>query len=182
MSAGRETPAAGSGGSAAWLVTGCSSGIGRHIALAALAKGHRVAVTARNPSAVADIVAEHPELAVALALDVTDREQVAGAVEATERELGGIDVLVNNAGYGYMAAIEEGEDEEVRAMFDTNYFGVVAMIKATLPGMRRREGGCLQESLQSVPAHGASLSGLLRGRLRTQCLGLAQAGDACRRM
>jgi NAD(P)-dependent dehydrogenase (short-subunit alcohol dehydrogenase family) len=126
---------------AAWLVTGCSSGIGREIALAALAKGHRVAVTARNPTAVEEIVAEHPGRAVALALDVTKGDQVEHAVREAERAFGGIGVLVNNAGYGYMAAVEEGEDDEVRTMFDTNYFGVVDMIKATLPGMRRRGSG-----------------------------------------
>ena len=125
----------------AWLITGCSSGIGRHIALAALARGHNVAVTARNPTVVGDIVAEHRDRAVALALDVTDRDQVAHAVGETERAFGGVDVLVNNAGYGYMAAVEEGEDDAVRAMFDTNYFGVVEMIKTTLPGMRRRGRG-----------------------------------------
>ncbi len=127
--------------STVWLITGCSSGIGRDIALAALTKGHRVAVTARNPSAVEDLVAQHPEQAIAVALDVTDRDQIAAAVRETERVFGGIDVLVNNAGYGYMAAVEEGEDDEVRAMFDTNYFGVVDMIKSTLPGMRARGSG-----------------------------------------
>jgi NAD(P)-dependent dehydrogenase (short-subunit alcohol dehydrogenase family) len=123
------------------LITGCSSGIGRDIARAALTRGHRVAVTARDPAAVEDVVAEHAERAVALALDVTNRLQVLRAVAETERAFGGIDVLVNNAGYGYMAAVEEGEDAEVRAMFDTNYFGTVEMIKATLPGMRRRGRG-----------------------------------------
>ena len=125
----------------AWLVTGCSTGIGREIALLALARGRRVAVTARNPAAVEDIVAKHPDHAVALALDVTSHAQVADAVRDAEQAFGGIDVLVNNAGYGYMAAVEEGEDAEVRAMFDTNYFGVVDMIKAALPGMRRRGSG-----------------------------------------
>jgi NAD(P)-dependent dehydrogenase (short-subunit alcohol dehydrogenase family) len=124
-----------------WLVTGCSTGIGRQIALAALARGRRVAVTARKTSAVADIVAAHPEQAIALALDVTDRAQISRAVRAAEDRFGAIDVLVNNAGYGYMAAVEEGEDAEVRAMFDTNYFGVVDMIKAVLPGMRSRKRG-----------------------------------------
>ncbi len=124
-----------------WLITGCSTGIGRHIALAALAKGHRVAVTARKTSAVEDIVAAHPEQAIALALDVTDRAQVKRAVDEAENRFGAVDVLVNNAGYGYMAAVEEGEDAEVRAMFDTNYFGVVDMIKAVLPGMRSRKRG-----------------------------------------
>ncbi|MGE4608410.1 MAG: oxidoreductase [Myxococcota bacterium] len=126
---------------AGWLITGCSTGIGREIALAALAKGDNVAVTARNPAAIEDIIAKHPDQTVPLALDVTSRDQVAHAVRETERAFGGIDVLVNNAGHGYMAAVEEGEDDEVRAMFDTNYFGVVAMIKATLPGMRARGSG-----------------------------------------
>ena len=126
---------------AVWLITGCSSGIGREIALAALAKGHNVAATARDPRAVEEIVAKYPGQVVAPALDVTNRDQVVQAVRETESAFGGIDVLVNNAGYGYMAAVEEGEDAEVRRMFDTNYFGVVEMIKATLPGMRRRRSG-----------------------------------------
>jgi NAD(P)-dependent dehydrogenase (short-subunit alcohol dehydrogenase family) len=124
-----------------WLITGCSSGIGREIATAALARGHRVAVTARNAEAVADLVAAWPEQALALALDVTQRAQIAAAVAETERHFGGLDVLVNNAGYGYLAAVEEGEDEQVRAMFDTNYFGAVDLIKAVLPGMRARGNG-----------------------------------------
>jgi NAD(P)-dependent dehydrogenase (short-subunit alcohol dehydrogenase family) len=126
---------------AAWLITGCSSGIGREIALAALAKGHNVAATARNPAAVGEIAAQYPGQVIALGLDVTNRDQVVQAVRETERAFGGIDVLVNNAGYGYMAAVEEGEDAEVRRMFDTNYFGTVEMIKAALPGMRRRGSG-----------------------------------------
>ena len=124
-----------------WLITGCSTGFGREIALAALAKGHRVAVTARNPSAVEDIVEPNAERAIGLKLDVTDRDQIDAAVAATLDRFGAIDVLVNNAGYGYMAAVEEGEDEEVRRLFDTNYFGVVQLIKAALPGMRERRRG-----------------------------------------
>jgi len=125
----------------AWLITGCSSGIGREIARAVLASGQRATVTARNPAAVEDLVADHPERALALALDVTDREQAAAAVSATEAAFGAVDVLVNNAGYGYMAALEEGEDAEVRALFETNYFGVVELIKQVLPGMRARGRG-----------------------------------------
>jgi len=124
-----------------WLVTGCSTGIGRAIAAAALARGHRVAVTARRPEAVADLVEPHPDRAVALPLDVTDRTQIAAAVEATTTRLGPIDVLVNNAGHGYMAALEEGCDAEVRRLFDVNFFGAVDMIKAVLPGMRERGRG-----------------------------------------
>ena len=124
-----------------WLITGCSTGIGREIARVVLARGERAAVTARKPDAVADLVEAHPQRALALALDVTDRAQIQAAVAATERTFGAIDVLVNNAGYGYMAALEEGEDAEVRRLFDTNYFGVVDLIKAVLPGMRARKQG-----------------------------------------
>jgi NAD(P)-dependent dehydrogenase (short-subunit alcohol dehydrogenase family) len=124
-----------------WFITGCSTGIGREIARAALEAGHSVAVTARDASAVADFAEEFGERAIALPLDVTDRVQITVAVAATEEAFGGIDVLVNNAGYGYMAAVEEGEDAEVRKLFDTNYFGVVDTLKAVLPGMRERRAG-----------------------------------------
>ncbi|MCE2391863.1 MAG: SDR family NAD(P)-dependent oxidoreductase [Proteobacteria bacterium] len=130
-----------SGGPSVWLVTGCSTGIGREIALAALSRGHRVAVTARDPARVEDIAARHPGRGLALRLDVTRSEQVESSVRETEAAFGRVDVLVNNAGYGYLAAVEEGEEAEVRELFETNYFGVVAMIKAVLPGMRRRGSG-----------------------------------------
>ena len=126
-----------------WLITGCSSGIGRETALAALAAGHQVAVTARRPETIADITAQTATTgrAIALPLDVTDRQQIADAVTATVEAFDGIDVLVNNAGYGYMSAVEEGEDHEVRRLFDTNYFGVVDTLKAVLPIMRRQRSG-----------------------------------------
>ena len=94
-----------------------------------------------SPEAVRDLVDAHPGRAVAAALDVTDRAQVAAAVAAAEAAFGGVDVLVNNAGYGYLSAVEEGDDAEVRALFDTNFFGAVDMIKAVLPGMRARGDG-----------------------------------------
>lgn len=124
-----------------WLISGCSSGIGRELALAALGAGHRVAVTARDITKVNEIAATAPGRALALTLDVTKPEQVRNAVAATERAFGGIDVLVNNAAYGYLAAIEEGDEAEVRALFETNYFGMVTMIKTALPGMRARARG-----------------------------------------
>lgn len=124
-----------------WFITGCSTGIGREIARAALEAGHSVAATARNASSVADFVEVFGDSAIALPLDVTDRDQIAAAVAATEAAFGGIDVLVNNAGYGYMAAVEEGDDAEIRKLFDTNYFGVVDTLKAVLPGMRARRSG-----------------------------------------
>ncbi len=100
---------------------------------------------------MADIVAEHPERALALPLDVTRREQVAAAVAAAEEAFGAVDVLVNNAGYGYMAAVEEGEDEAIRAMFDTNYFGALHMIQAVLPGMRARGPPCRSPAWRPPP-------------------------------
>ena len=129
------------GGPPVWLVTGCSSGIGRAVASAALERGQHVVVTARDAATVADLAAGAPGRALALPLDVTRPEQVAAVVAEAERAFGRIDVLVNNAGYGYLAAIEEGEEDEVRALFETNFFGLVAMIKAVLPGMRARGAG-----------------------------------------
>ena len=124
-----------------WLITGCSTGIGREIANLVLASGQRAAVTARNPDSVADLVAAYPDQALALALDVTENMAVIAAVNKTQQHFGTIDVLVNNAGYGYMSALEEGEDAEVRKLFDTNFFGVVDLIKAVLPIMREQKSG-----------------------------------------
>src|ERR1700712_5026223 len=97
-----------------WLITGCSTGFGRELAKLVLARGWRAVVTARNPAQVADIAEGHGERALVLALDVTDRAQIAHVAAEAARHFGRIDVLVNNAGYGYLAAIEEGEDDAVR--------------------------------------------------------------------
>ncbi|WP_406816443.1 oxidoreductase [Mycobacterium sp. M23085] len=124
-----------------WLITGCSTGFGREIARVALQAGHSVVVTARRAEAVADIVDDFGDRAVATALDVTDAGQIAAAVSVADTAFGGIDVLVNNAGHGYLSSVEEGEDAEVRKLFDVNYFGAVDMIKAVLPAMRARRSG-----------------------------------------
>ncbi|MCP2031330.1 NAD(P)-dependent dehydrogenase (short-subunit alcohol dehydrogenase family) [Okibacterium sp. HSC-33S16] len=126
-----------------WLITGCSTGLGRALATAVLAHGHNAVVTARDVTSVSDITDTAPESALALALDVTDPAQVAAAVAEAERRFGTIDVLVNNAGYGYRSAIEEAEPEDVQRLFDTNVFGAVAMIRAVLPGMRERRSGAI---------------------------------------
>lgn len=144
---------------AAWLITGCSSGIGRVLAENVLKRGYRVALTARNPATVADLQAQYPQRSIALALDVTNREQVKQVVAQVEREFGAVDVLVNNAAYGYLAAIEEGEDHELRAMFETNFFGALEMVKTVLPGMRARKDGHIinvssQAGLVSMPGTG----------------------------
>ncbi len=124
-----------------WFITGCSTGFGRELAQHVLGRGGRAVVTARDAARVQDLAGEAPGRALALSLDVTQPEQVKAAVKAAEQTFGAIDVLVNNAGYGYMAAIEEGEDEEIRAQFEANVFGLVTMTQAVLPGMRARKRG-----------------------------------------
>ena len=128
---------------ATWLITGCSTGLGRALAEEVLGGGQNAVVTARDASAVQDLVEAHPETALGLALDVTDPAQVTAAVARAEERFGRVDVLVNNAGYGYRAAVEEGDDADVRTLFDTNLFGAIAMIKAVLPGMRARHTGTI---------------------------------------
>ena len=126
-----------------WLITGCSTGLGRALAQAVLAHGHNAVVTARNVNAVKDIAADFPGTALALPLDVTDKEQIGSAVQQAQARFGGIDVLVNNAGYGYRAAVEEADDADIRQLFDTNLFGAVDMIKAVLPDMRAKRSGAI---------------------------------------
>lgn len=128
-------------GKPVWFITGCSTGFGRELARLALERGWNVVATARDPAKLAELVAGHEESALALRLDVNDKGQVHEAARQAEAKFGRIDVLVNNAGYGYLAAIEEGEDEPVRAMFETNLFGLIEMTKAVLPGMRKRRSG-----------------------------------------
>jgi NAD(P)-dependent dehydrogenase (short-subunit alcohol dehydrogenase family) len=126
-----------------WLITGCSTGLGRALAQTVLAHGHNAVVTARNVNAVKDIAADFPGTALALPLDVTDKEQISSAVQQAQARFGGIDVLVNNAGYGYRAAVEEADDADIRQLFDTNLFGAVDMIKAVLPDMRAKRAGAI---------------------------------------
>jgi len=134
-----------------WLITGCSTGLGRAFAEAVLDHGHNAVVTARDVSKVRDLAAKYPATALALALDVTDDTQVSAAVDTAEDRFGAVDVLVNNAGYGYRAAVEEGEDDAVQRLFDTHVFGSVRTIKAVLPGMRARRSGTIV-NLSSIGA------------------------------
>ena len=122
-----------------WLITGCSTGFGRELSRVLLQRGYRVVVTARNPATLDEFVPAGNALVAAL--DVTVPQQIADVVRQAEERFGQIDVLVNNAGYGYLSAVEEGEDDEVRAMFETNVFGLANMTKAVLPGMRARRRG-----------------------------------------
>ena len=126
-----------------WFITGCSTGFGRELAKLVLNRGYRAVITARDPRTVEDLAASREGRALALKLDVTSKADVAGAVKTAEAKFGSIDVLVNNAGYGYVGAVEESEEDEVRAMVDTNFFGLARMIRAVLPGMRQRRHGCI---------------------------------------
>jgi NAD(P)-dependent dehydrogenase (short-subunit alcohol dehydrogenase family) len=125
----------------AWLITGCSSGFGREIALAALAAGDRVLATARKPDALADLVERGGDRLRTAALDVTDPATVDAAVETALEAFGQVDVLVNNAGHGSVGAVEEFTMDELRGLMEVMYFGAVAATKAVLPHMRRRRSG-----------------------------------------
>ena len=124
-----------------FLITGVSQGLGRAFAEAALAAGHRVVGTVRQETARAEFERLDPQRAKAVVLDVTDFAAIGPAVAAIEREVGAIDVLVNNAGYGHEGILEESPLDALLHQFDVNVFGAVAMIKAVLPGMRVRRHG-----------------------------------------
>lgn len=124
-----------------WFITGCSTGFGKELAKLIIARGWRVVATARDKTRLGEIVGGFEDTALALDLDVTDPQQVTAAVKAAEERFGRIDVLVNNAGYGYQATIEEGVEAEIRAQFDANVFGLFAMTRAVLPGMRKQRRG-----------------------------------------
>jgi NAD(P)-dependent dehydrogenase (short-subunit alcohol dehydrogenase family) len=126
-----------------WLITGCSTGLGRTLAAAVLESGDNAIVTARDAASVQDLVDAHPDTALAVSLDVTVPEQVEHAVTSGIARFGAIDVLVNNAGYGYRAAVEEGDENDVARLFDTNVHGAVRMTKAVLPGMRESRSGTI---------------------------------------
>lgn len=126
-----------------WLITGCSTGIGRGIAAAALKAGDQVIVTARNTDKLLDFKRDFPVTALIQHLDLTDKASMDAAVQTGINHFGKIDVLVNNAGYGYRAAIEESEESAVRQMFETNVFGPGYLIQTVLPYMRKQKNGII---------------------------------------
>ena len=128
---------------ATWLITGCSTGLGRALASTALDHGETVVVTVRDAARVEDLARSHPGTALALSLDVIDHAQMRGVVRAAQERFGTIDVLVNNAGHGYRAAVEEAAEDQVQELFATNFFGPAALIQAVLPGMREQRSGTI---------------------------------------
>jgi len=124
-----------------WFITGCSTGLGRSLAKAVLDRGWRAVVTARDTSKLADLVEGAGERALAVELDLLNPAHIAAAAAAAHDKFGRVDVLVNNAGYGYQASVEEGVDAEIRELFETNVFGLFALTRAILPGMRARRRG-----------------------------------------
>jgi NAD(P)-dependent dehydrogenase (short-subunit alcohol dehydrogenase family) len=124
-----------------WLITGSSRGLGRALAGAVLAAGHRLIATARNPNQLSDLVGRYGDLVRAVALDVTDERAATAAVQSAIDVFGRLDVLVNNAGYGDLASIEDTSMKEFRAQIETNLFGVVNVTKAAIPIMRRQGSG-----------------------------------------
>lgn len=139
-----------------WLITGCSSGIGRSLAKETLKQGCNVVVTARNKEKIMDLVEQYPQTSLALSLDVTNEESINHALKDAIKHFGTLDVLVNNAGYGYRSAIEEGTREDVSRLFETNVWGPVNLIKQVLPSMRKRHQGAII-NVSSIAAIHASM-------------------------
>jgi NAD(P)-dependent dehydrogenase (short-subunit alcohol dehydrogenase family) len=143
-----------------WLVTGTSSGFGRAIVEEAVARGERVVATARDPRSLHDLVARAPDRIHPVRLDVTKPEEIKSAVASALERFGTIDVLVNNAGYSVVGAVEETSDEELRAVLEPMFFGAVAMTRAVLPLMRERRSGTIVQitsvgGVTTVPGFGA---------------------------
>jgi NAD(P)-dependent dehydrogenase (short-subunit alcohol dehydrogenase family) len=126
-----------------WFVTGTSTGFGRALAEELVARGERVVATARDPRTLSELVALAPERVLAVQLDVTKATEIQSAVRAATERFGGIDVLVNNAGYSIVGAVEETSEAELRAAFEPMFFGAVATTQAVLPAMRERRSGTI---------------------------------------
>jgi NAD(P)-dependent dehydrogenase (short-subunit alcohol dehydrogenase family) len=124
-----------------WLITGSSTGLGRALAQAVLERGYHLVATARNPEQLQDLSDRYPDRVTTIALDVTSPQSIQQAVEAALNAYGRIDVLVNNAGYGLVGAIEEVSDEDIKRQFDTNLFGAIDVTRAILPTLREQRSG-----------------------------------------
>jgi NAD(P)-dependent dehydrogenase (short-subunit alcohol dehydrogenase family) len=126
-----------------WFITGAASGFGRAFATYALSKGYNVAATARDPARLGGLAASAPERVLAYALDVNRPQDAAAAIEAAVARFGRIDVLINNAGYGIVGAVEETPESQLRAVMETNFFGAIAVTRAVLPTLRAQRAGAI---------------------------------------
>src|SRR6202012_2473710 len=124
-----------------WFITGSSRGFGRIWTEAALKRGDKVAATARDPKALEALAAAYGESLLPLKLDVTNRDEVFDTVKKAHQHFGRLDVILNNAGYGYAGALEEVSIEGVRENFDTNLFGTLSVIQASLPLLKKQGNG-----------------------------------------
>ena len=157
-----------------WLITGCSSGLGRALALHALQRGDLVAATARKAGDIADLAVSFPETCRAFALDVTEPSQVAQVVTEAANAFGKLDVVVNNAGCGLIGALEEVSDEQIARNFEVNFFGALRVIRAVLPILRKqRSGHIVNVSAAAAIANYAGLS--VYGAAKRAIEGLSEA-------
>jgi NAD(P)-dependent dehydrogenase (short-subunit alcohol dehydrogenase family) len=133
--------AAGSAACRTWFVTGATSGIGQAVAASAVDRGDNVVALARHPDRLKEFTGQHPEQVLGIEADIRDEQSVRAAVDQTLARYGRIDVVANNAGVGLFGAVEEASDAQVRAIFDTNVFGVLNVLRATLPVLRKQRCG-----------------------------------------
>lgn len=155
-----------------WLITGCSSGLGESLAKEVLKQGHNVIVTARNPGKINHFADTYPKTAFIAKLDVTDLASIRNAVTQGLDHFGGIDVLVNNAGYCLRGAVEECSQDEILREFDVNFFGAVRTIQAALPIMRRQKKGTIV-NFSSIAALSTSAGSAFYGAAKCAVEGLS---------
>ncbi len=143
-----------------WIITGASAGgIGEGIARAVLANGDNAVITARSMAKLETIAKDYPETCLPVTLDMSDRGQMKEVVAKTVEKFGTVDVLINNAGHGYRSSVEEGEDEAIRELFETNLFGPINMIKEVLPIMREKGEGVIMNTTSIAAERSAVGSG-----------------------
>lgn len=135
-----------------WMMTGCSSGLGKQLMLEALKLGDRVAACVRRIETLEPFVRDYPEQLLPVALDVTSPQMIEAAVQRIGTHFNTIDGLINNAGYGYRAAIEEGEDAAIDTLFQTNFFGPMRLIRQVLPIMRKQKSGVIINISSRLPS------------------------------
>ena len=160
-----------------WLITGCSSGFGQRLAVAAAQRGDRVVATARNVKTIAEMAQPFGGRMIALPLDVTDAAAAKAAVAKAVETFGGLDVLVNNAGYGLFGAIEEGTPEEYRPMFEVNVFGLIETTRAALPVLRRSGGTIVNMSSGAGIAGGGGAGYYNAAKFAVEGISEALAGE-----